>query len=181
MQPGRELSSFWDTDLKLLASKNVRNKFVFFISHPVYDILFVLLSHSVMSDSLRPHELQHARLPYPSPSPGACTDSCPLNWWCHPTIWSSVITFSSCLQSFPASRSFLMSQLFASRGQSIGASASASVLSMNIQVWSPCCPRDSQESSPTPHFEIISSLALRLLCGPALTCVHDYWKNHSFD
>ena len=97
----------------------------------------LLLSRSVMSDSLQPHELQHARLPCPSLSPGVCTNSCPLNWWCHPTISSSVIPFSSCPQSFPASGSFQMSQLFTSGGQSIGVSASASVLPMNTQDWSP--------------------------------------------
>ena len=97
----------------------------------------VLLSLSVTSDSWRPHELQHTRLPYPSPTPGACSNSCPLSQWCHPTISSSVVPFSSCLQSFPASGSFLMSPLFASVGQSIGASASTSVFSMNIQDWSP--------------------------------------------
>ena len=91
-------------------------------------------SCSVMSDSLRPHGLQHARLPCPSPTPGAYSNSCPLSWWCHPNI-SSVIPFSSCLQSFPATGSFQMSQLFASGGQSSGASASALVLSMNIQGW----------------------------------------------
>ena len=80
--------------------------------------------------------LQHARLSCPSPTPGACSNSCPLSQWCHPTISSSVIPFS-CLQSFPASGSFLMSQFFASRGQSIGVSASASVLPMNIQDWFP--------------------------------------------
>ena len=90
-------------------------------------------SHSVMSDSLRPHEFQPARLPCPSPSPGACLNSCPLSWWCHPTISSSVFPFSSCLQSFSASGSFPVSQFFASGGQSIGVSASASGLSMNIQ------------------------------------------------
>ena len=88
--------------------------------------------HSVMASSLRPHGLQHARLPCPSPTPGACSNSCPLNRWCHPTISSSVVPFSSCLQSFPASGSFPVSQFFASGGQSIGASASASVLPMNI-------------------------------------------------
>ena len=94
-------------------------------------------SHSVMADSLRPHELQHTRPPCPSPTPGACQNSCPLSWWCHPTISSSVILFSSCLQSFPAPGSFQMSQLFASSGQSIGVSASTSVLPMNTQDWSP--------------------------------------------
>ena len=90
-------------------------------------------SHSVMSDSLRPHELQPARLPCPSPSPGACSNSCPLSWWCHPTISCSVFPFSSCLQSFPASGSFPVSQFFTSGGQSIGVSASASGLPINIQ------------------------------------------------
>ena len=101
------------------------------------DSFLLLFSHSVVSSSLRPHELQQARLPGPSPSPGACSNSCPLSRWCHPTISSSVIPFSSCLPSFPASGSFLRSQLFASGGQSIGTSASASVLPMNIQDWFP--------------------------------------------
>ena len=87
--------------------------------------------------TLWPHGLQHARPPCPSPTPGVYTDSCPLSWWCHPAISSSVIPFSSHLQSFPASGSFPMSQFFASGGQSIGVSASASVLPMNIQDWSP--------------------------------------------
>ena len=101
-------------------------------------VVFLLLFNcSVVSDSLQPHGLQHARLPCPSPFPGACSNLCPLNWWCHPTILSSVIRFSSCPQSFPASGSFLMNQLFASGGQSIGASASESVLSMIIQDWFP--------------------------------------------
>ena len=94
-------------------------------------------SHSVKSNSLWPHGLQHTRLLCPSPTPRAYSNSCPLSRWCHPTISSSVIPFSSCLQSFPASGSFLVSQLFASIGQSIGASASASVLPMNIQDWFP--------------------------------------------
>ena len=92
-------------------------------------------SCSVLSDSLWPHRLQHARPPYPSPTPRVDSNSCPLSWWCHPTISSSVIPFSSHLQSFPASGSFPVSQLFASGGQSIGVSASASVLPMNIQDW----------------------------------------------
>ena len=92
--------------------------------------------HSVMSDSLQPHGLQHARPSCPSPTPTACSNSCPLSGWCHPTISSSVVPFSR-LQSFLASGSFPMSQLFASGGQSIGVSASASVLPMNTQDWSP--------------------------------------------
>ena len=87
--------------------------------------------------TLWPHELQHARLPCPSPTPRACPNSRPPSWWCHPTISSSVIPFSSCLQSFPASGFFQMSQLFTSGGQSIGVSASASVLPVSIQVWFP--------------------------------------------
>ena len=97
----------------------------------------VQFSRSVMSDSLRPHRLQHARPPCPSPTPGVYSNSCPLSRWCHPTLSSSVVPFSSCLQSFPASGSFPASQLFASGGQSIRSSASASVLPMNTQDWSP--------------------------------------------
>ena len=97
----------------------------------------IQFSHSVMSDSLRPHGLEHARPPCPSPTPRACSNSCPSSQWCHPTIWSSVIPFSSCLQSFPASGSFPMSQFFTSGDQNIGALASASILPMNIQDWFP--------------------------------------------
>ena len=90
-----------------------------------------------MTNSLRPHGLQRARLPCVSPSPGVCSTSCPLSWWCHPTISSSVVPFSFSPQSFPGSESFPMSQFFTSGGQSIGVSASASVLPMNIQDWFP--------------------------------------------
>ena len=102
-------------------------------------VVFVVqsFSHSVMSDSLWSHGLQHARLPCPSPSLRVCSNSCSLNQWCHPTISSSAVPFSSYLQSFPASGSFPRSQFFASGGQNIGASASASVLQMNIQDWFP--------------------------------------------
>ena len=96
----------------------------------------VQFSHSVVSDSLWPHGLQHARLPRPSPTPGAYSNSCALSRWCHPTILSSVVPFSH-LQSFPASGSFPVSQFFASSGQTTGVSASASVLAMNIQDWFP--------------------------------------------
>ena len=97
----------------------------------------VLFSCSVMSSSLQPHGLQPARLPCPSLSPRPCSNTCPLSWWCHTTIWSSVVPFISCLQSFPASGSFLMSWHFESGGQSIGVSASASVLPMIIQALFP--------------------------------------------
>ena len=97
----------------------------------------VQFSGSVVSDSLRPHESQHARLPCPSPTPGVYPNSCPLSRWCHPAISSSVVPFSSCPQCLPGSGSFPMSQLFTSGGQSIGVSASVSVLPMNTQDWSP--------------------------------------------
>ena len=97
----------------------------------------VQFSRSVVSDSLWTHGLQHTRLPCPSPTPEAYSNSCPSRWWCHKTISYSVIPFSSCLQSFPTSGSFPMSQFFTSGGQSIGVSASASVIQMNIQDWFP--------------------------------------------
>ena len=100
-------------------------------------LTFSSVQFSLSVVSLWPHELQHARSPCPSPAPGVYPNSCPLSQWCHPTISSSVVLFSSCPQSFPASGSFPMSQLFTSGGQSIGVSASASVLPMNTQDWSP--------------------------------------------
>ena len=139
---------------------------------------------------------KRARLPCPSPAPGAYSNSCLLSRSCHdpvndgdPTISSSVVPFSSLLQSFPASGSFLMSWLFSSGGQSTGASALASVLPMNIQDWFPlgwlvgfsCSPQNSQVSSPTPQFKSINSLMLSFIYSPTLTSIHDYWKNHSFD
>ena len=112
----------------------------------------------------------------------ACSNSCPLSPWYYPAILSSVLSLSSCLQYFPASGSFLMSRLFTSGGQSIG--ASDSVLPMNIQDWFPfrltgCSPRYSQESSPTPQFKSINSLVLSLLYDPTLTSVHDCWKTET--
>ena len=146
-------------------------------------MLLLLFSHQVVSAFLQPHGLQHTRLLCPSLSPRVCSNSCPLNQWCHPTISSSVIPLSSCIQPFPASRSFPMSWLFASVGRSIGVSASASVLPMNIQGWFPFGLTGlisvlSKGLSPGPQFKSINSSALSLLYGPS---VHDYWKNHSFD
>ena len=142
-----------------------------------------------MSDYLQPHGLQHARPSCPSPTAGVYSNSCPLSQWCHPTISSSVVPFSSCPQSFPASGSFQMSQFFTSGGHNIGVSASTSLLPMNIQDWSPlgwtgwspCSPRDSQESSPTPQFKRINSSVLSFLYSPTLISIHNYWKNHSFE
>ena len=142
-----------------------------------------------MSDSLRPHGLQHVRLPCPSPTPGVYPNSCPSSRWCHPTISSSVIPFSSCLQSFPVSGSSPMSQFFASGGQSIGVSASASVLPMNIQDWFPL-GWTGWISLPSKGFSRVFSnitvqkhqfLLLSFLYIPTLTSVHEYWKNYNFD
>ena len=139
--------------------------------------------------TLRPHELQHTRPPCPSPAPGVHSNSRPSSQWCHPAISSSVIPFSSCPQSLPASGSFPVSQLFTWGSQSIGVSASASVPPMNTQDWSPLewtgwislqC-KNSQESSPTPQFKSINSSVLSFLYSPTLTSIHDYWKNHSLD
>ena len=146
----------------------------------------VQFSLSAVSNSLWPHGLQHTRLPCPSPSPRVCSDSCPSGQWCHPTISSSIVPFSS-LQSFPAAGSFQMSQFFASGGQSIG--PSASVLPLNIQDWFPLGgtgwislqSKGLSRSPPTPQFKSINSLVLSFLYSPTLTSIHDYWKNHSFD
>ena len=148
-----------------------------------------LFSRSVVSDSLQPHGMQHSRPLCPSPTPGACSNSHALSQGSHPTISSSVVPFSSCLQSFPASGSFLMSQLFAPSGESTGASVSASILPVSTQGWSPLgwtgwislqSKGLYKESSPA-QFKSIDSLTLSLLYGSTLTSIHDYWKNHSFD
>ena len=150
-------------------------------------------SLSVVSNSLWPHGLQpdwDARLLCPSPTPRVCSDSCPLNWWCHPTNSPSVVPVCSCLQFFPTSGSFPRSQFFASSGQSycslrfsISHSNEYSGLISFRMDWFDLLanPRDSQKSSPTPRFKSISSLVLSFLYGPTLTLIHDYWKNHSFD
>ena len=154
----------------------------------------VKFSRSVVSDSLWPHELQHARPPCLLPTPEVHSNPCPLSLWCHPNISSSVIPFS-CPQSFPASGSFQMSQLFASGGQSIGVSASASVLPMNTQAWyllgwtgwfsllSKGLSRVFSDLSwtPTSQFKSINSSVLSLLNSANLTTRHDQWKNHSLD
>ena len=146
-------------------------------------------SQSVVSDSLRPHEPQHARPPCPSATPGVHPNPCPLSWSCHLTISSSVVPFFSCSQSFPASGSFPMSQLFASGGQIIGVSASTSVLPVNTQDssplgWTGCISLQSKGLSrvfSNTTFKSINSLALSFLYSPNLTFIRDYWKNHSFD
>ena len=142
-----------------------------------------------MPDSLQPHGLQHARPLCPSPAPRAYLDSCPLSQWCYPTISSSVIPFSSCLQSFPASESFKMSKFFASGGQSIGVLASASALPVNIQDWFPLawtCQISLQSKGLSRvfsniTFKSINSSVLSFFDSPTLTSIHDHWKNHSLD
>ena len=150
----------------------------------VVTISSVQFSDSVVSNSLQPHELQHARPPCPSPIPRVHPNSCPLSQWCHPTRSSSVILFSSCLESFPASGSFPMSQLFSSGGQSIGVSASTSVLPTNIQDWFPLgwtgwiflqskgLSRVFSNTTVQKH----QSSVLSFLYSPTLTSIHDYWK-----
>ena len=139
-------------------------------------------SRSVMSNSLRPHEPQHARPPCPSQTPGVYSNSCPSSRWCHPAISSSVVPFSSCPQSLPASGSFPMSQLFTWAGQRTGFSASASVLPMNTQDWLDLLAvQGTLKSSPSPQFKSIDSSALSFLHSPTLISIHDHWKNHSLD
>ena len=145
-------------------------------------VQFSSVSRSVMSDSLWPHGLQHSRLPCPSPTPGACSNSCPLSRWCHPTISSSVALFSSCPQFFPVSGPFPMTQLFASGGQSIGVSASAPVLPMNIQDWFPLgwtgwISLLSKGLSRVFSNKSINSSALSFLHSPTFTSIHDYWNS----
>ena len=133
--------SSWFKALQSLVSICISNLIFHDFRHhsyyPITSAYSVQFSCSVVSNSLRPHGLQHTRLPCPSPTPGAYSNSCPSSWWHHPTISSPVVPFSSRPQFLPASRSFQMSQSFASGGQSIGDSASTSVLSMNIQDWFP--------------------------------------------
>ena len=147
----------------------------------------VQFNRSVVSDSLQPHEPQHTRPPCPSPTPRAYSNSGPSRWWCHPTISTTVIPFSSHLQSFPAAGVFLMSWLFSWGGQRVGVSASASVIPMNIQDWFPLGVTGSLNVKghsrifSNTTFQSIISLVLSLLYDPTLTSIHDYWKNHSFD
>ena len=134
------------------------------------------------------HGLQHAGLPCPSPSPGACSNSCPLSQWWHPTISSSVVPFASCLQRFSASGFFLMSRLFTSGGRSIGVSASTSVLPMNIEDWFPLgltCLISLQSKGLSRVFSSTTGRRHQffgsLFYCPTLTSIHDYWKKRSFD
>ena len=138
---------------------------------------------SVVSDSLWPYELQHAGPPCPSPTPRVYPNSCPLSRWCHPAISSFVVPFSSCLQSLPASGSFPMSQLFASGGQNIGVSASASVLLMNTQDWSPLGwtgwislqSKGLSRGFSNTTVQKLQFFGASFLHSPTLTSIHDHW------
>ena len=149
----------------------------------------VQFSRSVMSDYLRPHELQHARPPCPSSTPGVHSDSHPSSSWCHPAISSSVIPFSSCPQSLPASGAFPMSQLFSWGGQSTGASASALFLPKKSQGWSASewtgwISMQSKGLSRVFSNTIVQKhqfFGAELSYSPTLTSIHDHWKNHSLD
>ena len=130
---GFQLFPKWNAKHRFTQCQSLKRFRNFLFWGPTSQIQF----RSIMSNSLWPHGLQHAKLPCPSPTPGACSSSCPSNQWCHPTISSSVIPLSFCLQSLRGLGSFLMSQFFTSDGQSIGASTSASVLPINPQDWLP--------------------------------------------
>ena len=151
--------------------------------------MWVQFSCTVVSDSLQPHELQHASPPFPSPTPGVHSNSCPSSQWCHLAISSSVIPFSSCPQSLPSSESFPMNQLFAWGGQSTGVSALASFLPKNTQDWSPLGwtgwislqAKGLSRVFSNITVESINSLTLSFLHSPTLTSIHDYWKNYSLD
>ena len=143
---------------------------------PYHQFSSVQFSHSVVSNSLQPHGLQHAKILCPSPTSGGYSNSCPLSQWSYPTISYSVIPFSSCLQSFPASG-------FASDGQSISPSNEYSGMISFRMDWLDLLAvhGNLKESSSTPQFKSINSSALSFLHSPTLTSIHDYWKNHSSD
>ena len=142
--------------------------------HSHFNALFLVFSHQLVSNSFWPHGLQYTRLPCPSPSPGVCSSSCPLNWWCHPTTSSSIIPFSFFLQSFPSIRVFSSELALRIKAMKLQLHHQSFQWVFRIHllydwlVWSPCSPRDSQESSPAPQFGSINSLALCLLYGQKL-------------
>ena len=147
----------------------------------------VQFSSSAMSNSLRPHGLQHTRLPCSSPTPRACSNSCPLSQWCHPTISASIVPFSH-LQYFPASGSFPRSQFFTSGGQNWSFSFSISssneysgLISLRMDCLDLLEVQGILKSFPTTQFKNINSLVLSFLYSPTVTSIHNYWKNHSFD
>ena len=172
-------------ELQSMGSQRVGHNWACMYHHQHLLLLLFLFCYRVVSNSLSPYGLQHARLPCPSLSPGVCSDLCLLSWQCYLTISSSVAHFSSCLQSFPASGYFSMSPLFASGGQSIGASASTSVLPVNIQGWFPLglaylislLSKGLSRVFSSTTAQKYQSSAFSLLYGPTLISVHDYWRN----
>ena len=157
-----------------------------------YTVLYYTMQYYQFSSATKsgptlwPHELQHTRLPYASPTPRAFSNSCPLSQWCHPTISSFIVSFSSHPQSFPAKGSFQISQFFASGGQSIGVSASASLIPMSIQDWFPlgCTGWISLQSKGLSRVFSNTTVQKHRFFGahsPTLTSIHDYWKNYSLD
>ena len=143
--------------------------------------ILLLFSHSFVCDSLRAHGLQYTRFPCLSPSPGACSNSCPLNQWCHPTISSSVALFSSCPPSYPASGSFPVSWLFISGGQSIRASVSASIFPVNIQGWFPLglIGLISLQFKGLSNTTVWKYQFFGIQPSLSLTSIHGYWKKLS--
>ena len=175
----------WDDSQETAPNVLLEKNFSFSIKY----FSSVQFSCSVLSDSLRPHELQHARPPCPSPTPRVYLNPCPSSRWCHPTISYSVVPLSSCPQSLPASGSFQMSQLshqvakvleFQLQHQSFRWTSRTDFLKDGL-VGSLCRPKDSQESSPTPQFKSINSSALSFLHSPTLISIHNHWKNCSLD
>ena len=155
---------------------------------PIVQFSSVQFSCSVVSNSLQPHESQHARPPCPSPTPGVHSDSRPSSQWCHPAISSSVVPFSSCPHSLPASESFPMSQLFAWGGHTTEVSALASFLPKKSLGWSSewtgwisLQSKGLSRVFSNTTVQSINSSALSLLHNPTLTSIHDHWKNHSLD
>ena len=167
-----------------ITSKNCESLY----STPVICIISsVQFSLSVVYSSLRPHGLQHARLPCPSPTPGACSNSCPLNWWCHPTMSPSVIPFSSCLQSFQhqglfkwVSSSHQVAKVLEFQLSISPSNEYSGLFSFRID-WFDLAIERTLKSSPTSQFKSINSLALSFLYSPTFTSIQDYWKNYSFD
>ena len=172
--PPRDLSIYINYTTKLRQKVDMQKD-----NYKIMSISSVQFSCSVVSDSLQPHDLQHSRPPCPSPTPRACSNSCPLGRWCHPTISFSVIPFASRLQSFPVSGSFPMSQFFLSGGQSTTVSASASVLPMNIQEWFPLGLTGLISLQSKGLSRVFSNTTVQK--HQLFTSIHDYWKNHSFD
>ena len=176
----------WGTNIQTIEWLSHQLSLTSIFTLPLLLLVVVSFSHSVMSHSSQPHGLQYARLPCPLPSLETCSNSCPWSRWCHPTISSSVVPFYSCPQSFPASGSFPVSQFFTSGGQITEASASASVLPMNIQGWFSFRIDWLDLLAVQGTLKIFSSTTVQkhqFFCAQSdvqLISVHDYWKNHSF-